>query len=44
MDTIHRILSGQSITPTELRIAGTIVLIWFLMDLIQWLDWLWQKL
>jgi hypothetical protein len=40
MDAIHRILTGQSLTAKELRIAGILVLLWFLMDLIQWVDWL----
>lgn len=44
MDAIHRILTGQSLTPTELRVAGALVLAWFLMDLVQWIDWLWGKL
>lgn len=43
MDAIHRILTGQPLTPRELRIAGLLVLLWFLMDLVQWLDWLWMK-
>lgn len=40
MDAIHRILSGQPLTPRELRWAGAVVAIWFLMDLVEWLDWL----
>lgn len=44
MDSIHRILAGQPLTPRELRIAGVIVMAWFLMDLAQWVDWLWGKL
>jgi len=44
MDAFHRILTGQPLTPKELRIAGLLVLAWFFMDLIQWLDWLWGKL
>jgi hypothetical protein len=44
MDVIHRILTGQPISPLELRVAGILVLLWFLMDLVQWVDWLWSKL
>lgn len=43
MDAIHRILCAQPISPQELRIAGLLVLAWFVMDLIQWVDWLWGK-
>jgi hypothetical protein len=44
MDWLHRAVSGQSISPKELRIAGIFVIVWFLMDLVQWLDWLGEKL
>jgi hypothetical protein len=44
MDWLHRAVSGQPISPKELRIAGTFVIVWFLMDLVQWLDWLREKL
>jgi hypothetical protein len=30
MDALHRILTGQPLTPRELRIAGWIVVAWFL--------------
>jgi hypothetical protein len=43
MDTIHRILSGQALTPRELRWAGIIVILWILMDVVQFADWAWQK-
>ena len=43
-DTIHRILSGQSLTPRELAGAGIFVAVWFLMDLIQFVDFVWSKL
>jgi hypothetical protein len=42
-DTLHRILSGQTLSKRELRIAGVVVMAWFLMDLVQWVDWLFQK-
>lgn len=35
MDTLHRILSGQSVTKRELLFAGLFVAVWFLMDVIQ---------
>jgi hypothetical protein len=44
MDFVHRILTGQPLTARELRMAGWLVLAWFLMDLVQWIDWLWGKL
>jgi hypothetical protein len=44
MDTIHRILAGQPLSPRELRIAGFLVLLWFAMDTAQWIDWLFGKL
>ena len=44
MDWLHRIMTGQAITPAELRVGGFLVILWFTMDLIQWLDWLWSKL
>jgi hypothetical protein len=44
MDTIHRILAGQPLTSRELRIAGFLVLLWFVMDTVQWLDWLISKI
>jgi hypothetical protein len=34
LDYLHRVLTGQTVTPTELRVAG------FLMDAIEWSDWL----
>jgi hypothetical protein len=43
MDTIHRILTGTPLTHCELRIGGILVMLWFLMDLVQWIDWLWSK-
>lgn len=43
MDTIHRILTGQPLS-LELRVAGFLVLLWSLMHLAQWIDWLIGKL
>jgi hypothetical protein len=44
MDAIHRVLTGQPLNRTELIVAGALVLLWFLMDLVQWIDWLLNKL
>ena len=44
MDAIHRILSGQALTPRQLTFAGLFVAQWYLMDLIEFVDWLWAKL
>ena len=38
MDTLHRILSGQSLTPRELAWAGRVVIVWLTMDVIQFVD------
>jgi hypothetical protein len=43
MDALHRIVSGQSLTPRELRIAGAVVIIWIGMDFIQFGNWRWSK-
>jgi hypothetical protein len=40
LDYMHRVLAGQPISAAELRVAGFIVLIWFLIDLVEWSDWL----
>jgi len=34
MEALHRILSGQSLTPREITAAG----IWFTMDVMQFAD------
>jgi hypothetical protein len=38
MKGLHRVLSGQSLTPRELVGAGIFVLVWFVMDVIQFID------
>lgn len=38
MDAIHRILAGQALTRRELIGAGIFVMIWFVMDIIQFAD------
>jgi hypothetical protein len=43
LDAINRILSGQALTRPQLVGAGVFVAVWFLMDLIQFVDWLWSK-
>jgi hypothetical protein len=40
LDYLHRVFTGQTVSPMELRIAGFIVVVWFLMDAIEWSDWL----
>ena len=37
-DTIHRILTGQTMTRRQLRIAGIIALAWISMDVIEFID------
>lgn len=34
MDYVHRVVTGQTISPTELRFAGVFCLVWFLLDAI----------
>ena len=43
-DIIHRILTGNTLTPRQLIMAGLFVAIWFLMDLVQFIAWIWEKL
>jgi hypothetical protein len=38
MEALHRILSGQSLTPRQITAAGVFVLVWFTMDVIQFVD------
>ena len=40
---IHKILSGNPLSHVELRFAGYFALIWFLMDLSEWIDWVVSK-
>ncbi len=44
MDALHRIFTGQTLTPRQLRIAGFVVLAWIAIDVIQFGDWLWSKM
>jgi hypothetical protein len=44
LDTIHRVLAGQTVSPQELRFAGWLVLAWMLIDVIQFGDWMITKL
>jgi hypothetical protein len=44
MDALHRILSGQCLTRGQLIAAGCFVLFWFGIDVVQFVDWLVQKL
>lgn len=43
-DSIHRILSGSPLQRKELVAAGIFVAIWFIIDVIQFSDWLLLKL
>ena len=38
MDALHRIATGQALTPAQLRLGGAFVLGWFAMDVVQFLD------
>lgn len=44
MQTIYRALSGQTLSHRELVAAGFFVIVWFLMDVIQFADFIIQKL
>lgn len=44
LDRLHRVLSGQSLTRAELVGAGVFVLTWWLMDVAQFVDWIWGKI
>jgi hypothetical protein len=39
MDWLHRALGGTPVSATQLRLAGFFAMGWFIMDLVQWLDW-----
>lgn len=39
IDSLHRIVTGQALSRRELTYAGFFIGAWFLMDLVQWLDW-----
>lgn len=38
-DALHRILVGQTTTRKQLIVAGVVVIVWILMDVIQFVDW-----
>lgn len=38
MDALHRILAGQTLTRRDLIFAGWFVIVWFVMDVIQFID------
>lgn len=40
MDAIHRILTGQTVKPWQLKVAGIVVLLWIAMDTHQYVGWL----
>lgn len=37
-DALHRITSGQTLTPRQLKLAGAFAILWFAMDVIQFAD------
>lgn len=41
VEQLHRALSGQTLTPRQLRAAGWFVAVWFLMDVVQFFDMIW---
>ncbi len=40
MDALYRALTGQTLTTLELRIAAALIIVWFAMDVIQFVAWL----
>lgn len=40
MDALHRALTGQTLSRRELRIGSVLIMVWFGMDVIQFVDWL----
>lgn len=40
MEVVYRMLSGQSLSPAQLRHAGWFIVFWFVMDVIQFVGWL----
>ncbi len=43
METLHRILSGQALTPRQVTLAGCFVLVWFGMDVVMFVDFIVDK-
>lgn len=43
MDALHRILTGNTLTNKQLVFAGVFVIFWFLIDIIQFVDWVISK-
>lgn len=43
MDVLHRILTGQCLTPRQITWAGVFILYWFGTDQIQFWDWVISK-
>lgn len=44
MDAMHRVLVGQTLSRRELVTAGVVVILWIVIDVIQFADWAWTKL
>jgi hypothetical protein len=43
MDSLHRVLTGQTATRIELIVAGIVVLFWIAIDVHQYVGWLLAK-
>lgn len=44
INSIHRIVAGSPACRRELIAAGLFACAWFVMDAVQWVDWLVSKL
>lgn len=40
MDALHRMLTGQTLSRREIQIAGIFILVWFGMDVVQFVAWI----
>jgi hypothetical protein len=40
----NRVFSGNPLHRRELVLAGAFALMWFIMDAVQWVDWLESKI
>lgn len=43
MDALHRALTGQTVSKRELVIGGVFILVWFGMDVAQFIGWLFES-
>jgi hypothetical protein len=44
LDALYRILSGSPLTKKQMSLAGIFVLFWFMIDFVEWVDWLMLKI